>query len=106
MTARTAKAPIETKVVAGGAGTVVGVALGKFVLWLLGILIWHAPNTADHAASAAAAVPDPVSALVLAVIAVAGSVVGGYIAPHTPRPHTPITHRQGLPVADVEPSAR
>jgi hypothetical protein len=86
--------PIESKVVAAATGSGVGAAAGTFVLWVMGITIWHVPNTADRAAEAVGAIPSPVSTLVLVVIAAIGSAVGGWLAPHThlrPPPSEPIT---------------
>lgn len=77
---------IETKVIAAAAGSGAGAAVGSFLLWLLGVVVWHMPDTAAHATDAVAAVPGPVSAVVLAGLAIAGSAVGGYAAPHTSRP--------------------
>ena len=88
---------IETKVIAAAAGSGAGAAVGSFLLWLLGVVVWHMPDTAAHATDAVAAVPGPVSAVVLAGLAIAGSAVGGYAAPHTPRPD--------LSAAPVEPVA-
>lgn len=76
---------IEAKVIAGAAGSGLGAALGTFVLWLLGVLVWHAPSAATAAEAAIAAVPSPVSALVLTVLAIVGTAVAGFLAPHTSR---------------------
>lgn len=76
---------IETKVIAAAAGSGGGAAVGSFVLWLLGVAAWGAPSAADHAGQAMAAVPSPVSALVLVILAAAGGLTSGYAAPHTSR---------------------
>jgi len=86
--------PIEAKVIAAIAGGGLGGAVAQFLLWLLGVLVWHASNTADAATVATAAVPGPVSMLLVALIAAGGAGLAGYAAPHTSRP---------LPV-DVPPS--
>jgi hypothetical protein len=78
--------PIETKVIAAPLGTTIGLTVGAFIVWLLGVLIWHAPDTADHASFATASVPGPVQALVVFVLGLAGTAIAGYLAPHTPRP--------------------
>lgn len=95
------RAPIETKVVAATAGSVAGTAVGGFILWLLGVTVWHVSSAAEHAPQAVAAVPGPVSALLLFVIGAVGTAVGGYVAPHTPRVPAPvvtISSTLGLPV--------
>lgn len=78
--------PTETKVVAGAAGSGAGAALGTFTLWLLGVTVWHVPNTADKAGDAIGAVPTPVAALLLLVVSAFGSYLAGYLAPHSFRP--------------------
>jgi hypothetical protein len=77
---------IESKVIAATAGSGAGAAVSAFVLWLLGITVWHVPNTADSAGSAISAVPTPVAGLIAIVLAVAGAFLAGYAAPHTDRP--------------------
>lgn len=77
---------IETKVLTAASGAGLGSAVGSFLLWLLGVLVWHQSASAESAAAAIGAVPSPVSLLVLAVLAVLGSFISGYLAPHTKRP--------------------
>lgn len=74
---------IETKVYGAVVGTALGGALATFLVWLLGVLVWHAPNTAAAADDALRAVPYPVSGLLLALLGLAGTAVGGYSAPRT-----------------------
>jgi hypothetical protein len=76
---------IETKVIAAAAGGGLGASVGAFVLWLLGVTAWHASNAAGSAGDAVAAVPTPVSGLVLAVLGLVGAALAGYLAPHTVR---------------------
>lgn len=90
---------IEAKVVAAaagaGAGGAGGGAIGTFLLWLLGVTYWGQPNDATHAAQAIGAVPEPVGALLVIVVAcslaVVGALLGGYTAPHTPALGVPPT---------------
>jgi len=88
--------PIEAKVIAAIAGGGLGGAIGQFLLWLLGVLVWHASSAADAATAATAAVPGPVSMLLVALIAAGGAGLAGYAAPHTHRPATPVTDQQSL----------
>jgi hypothetical protein len=90
---------IETKVIAAGAGAGLGSAVGTFLLWLLAVTVWNAPNSATNAASAVAAVPAPVADLVLVVLAVLGAVVSGYIAPHSIRATDPAATAEPEPAA-------
>jgi hypothetical protein len=71
--------PVRAKVLAATAGAGIGTALGTFLLWLAGVFIWHAPSTADAADAALAAVPAPVSALVLTVLSAGVSFLGGWL---------------------------
>jgi hypothetical protein len=80
------KAPVETKVVAATAGGASGGVVGLFVLWLLGVFIWHAPADALHSTQAVAAVPEPVGGFALFLLAGVCALWAGYRAPHTPRP--------------------
>ena len=100
--------PIEAKVIAAIAGGGLGGAVAQFLLWLLGVLVWHASNTADAATVATAAVPEPVSMLLVALIAAGGAGLAGYMAPHTSRPATPVTDQPlvaPVPAAPVLPAS-
>ena len=77
---------IETKVIAAASGSGLGAAVGTFLLWLLGVTIWGVPFDATSAPRAVAAVPEPVGALLVIVVAVVGAGLAGYAAPHSPRP--------------------
>lgn len=79
-------APVESKVKAGALGAAAGTALGGAALWLLGVTVWDAPNTAESANDAMAAVPGPVAAVVLLGVSYATSFAAGYRAKHTRRP--------------------
>lgn len=78
--------PFETKVTAAIAGAISGGVLSKFVLWTVAVLFFGASTSANAASAAVAAVPEPISTLILVVIAATGAGVGGYKAPHTDRP--------------------
>lgn len=82
---RTLTNALETKVVAGAAGAGLGGVLTSFVVWLLGVLIWHASSSALDAGAAITSVPTPVSLLVGALLTAVLSFVAGYRAPHTSR---------------------
>ncbi len=76
---------VEAKVYAATLGGGAGTILSQFLLWVLGVLFWHASGAAEHAVAAAAAVPQPVAGLIDLILAVGGAFLGGYLAPHTPR---------------------
>lgn len=77
---------IEQKVLAAVIGSGIGAALSQFLIWLLGVLVWHAPGGAEGATAAMAAVPGPVTGLVTAVFVVVGTFILAYRAEHTARP--------------------
>jgi hypothetical protein len=77
---------IESKVYAATLGSGAGTILSGFLLWVLGVTAWHSDNAAGNAVAAASAVPAPVAALVTLLLAIGGTFLGGYVAPHTPRP--------------------
>ena len=77
---------IESKVAVAAAGGGVGGVLASFLLWLSGVVFWHVPASADAADKAIAAVPAPVSGVILTVLPAALSLLAGYLAPHTKRP--------------------
>lgn len=79
-------AKVETKVIAATAGGGAGAVVGTFLLWIMGAGLWHAGWSAEQAVAATSAVPGPVAALVPLLVTVAGAFLGGYLAPHTPRP--------------------
>ena len=98
----TPKAPVETKVVAGTAGAGAGAVVSQFVLWLLGCWAWGASWAAEKAVDAVAAVPGPVSALIVLVITVIGAYIAGWLAPHTHRPNpSPIVAKVNPVLDDV-----
>lgn len=72
---------LETKVWAGAAGFLGGGQVGVFLVWLLGVLVWHAPNTADQADTAIRAVPWPAAELVPLFLAALTGVTAAYKAP-------------------------
>lgn len=68
-----------SKVKAGGAGAGLGSLVGTFLVWLLGATAWGAGADASQVEAALAAVPAPVSGLLIALVALAGSVLAGYV---------------------------
>lgn len=82
-------APVETKVVAAAGGAGGGAVFAQFVAWLLGVTVWHVGFDADKAGDAVAAVPAPVYAMIALVVTILGGAIGGWLAPHTPRPAAP-----------------
>jgi hypothetical protein len=79
-------APTESKVYGATIGGGAGATLTAFVLWLLGVLIWHVSSTAPAAGDAIAAVPLPVAGVLTGLITLGGVYGGGWLAKHTPRP--------------------
>jgi len=77
---------IESKVIAATGGSGAGAVLASFVLWLLGVTVWHVGFAADKAEQAVAAVPSPVAGLILLIVSALGALGAGYAAPHTSQP--------------------
>ena len=77
--------PVEGKVWASVVGGGAGGTVATFLTWLLGVAVWHAPSTSDAATSALAAVPGPVTGLLVLVVGLGGVFAGGYLTKHTPR---------------------
>jgi hypothetical protein len=70
--------PTSPKVIASAAGAGAGATVSSLLLWLLGITVWHQPATAGAVDQAMAAVPSPVSAIVVLAVTVASSAVFGW----------------------------
>lgn len=77
---------VERKVVAGTAGAAGGGVLGTFVVWLLGVVAFGGSADAAAVEETLAAVPYPVSGVVVPVVAAAAAYLSGWWARHTPRP--------------------
>lgn len=80
-----ARAPVEKKVLASAAGAAGSAAVATFLIWLLGAGVWSAGWSADQVDNAIAAVPTPVTGLILLGLGSLGTFLAGYAAPHTPR---------------------
>ena len=91
--------PIEAKVWAAAFGGTAGGVGGSFLMWILGAGLWHGGWAAAQAQTAQAAVPSPVASLIPIVLTFLGAFIGGYRAPHTPRPDL-----TAAPVATPDPA--
>lgn len=76
---------VETKTIAAPAGAGGGAVVSGFVLYLLGVIAYNASATANSGADAVGAVPAPVTAFTVFVLATIGAWVASYLAPHTSR---------------------
>lgn len=70
--------PIRPKVLAATLGAGAGATISAFVLWLLGVLVWRAHGGAPSATVAVAAVPGPVSGVVLLAVTLGLTFAAGY----------------------------
>jgi hypothetical protein len=93
--------PVETKVYAALVGGVGGGAIGSFLLWLLGITVWHVSNAATAAGAAAAAVPPPVAYLLQWGLPGALAWGAAWLAPHTARPDLAVPTVPTVPTVTV-----
>lgn len=69
-----AQNPVSPKVIAATAGAGVGATLSTLVIWVVGVVFWKQPATAAAVSDAIAAVPSPLSGLIL--LAVTGTSAG------------------------------
>lgn len=79
------KHPVETKVVAATGAAAGGSTFAAFLVWLLGVTVWGAPNDAGHADTAVLAVPTPVAVLVVLAATSGITALAGYLTKHTHR---------------------
>jgi hypothetical protein len=76
----------------------------SFILWLLGVILWHVSSAAGSAAAAIAAVPAPVSDVLILGIPALCAAMGGYLAPHTSRPDlVPVSYANMLVMPPTQP---
>lgn len=80
------QAPVEAKVKASTAGSAGGLVASTFLIWLAGVLIWHASADAGDVAAALATVPFPVTALIGLLVTSGATFASGYRTHHTARP--------------------
>lgn len=79
------KYPIESKVWTQFAGTASGGTLSALILWIIGVTVYHVPNTAEQATNAIAAVPLPISGPIGVALTLGLGLLGGYMAKHNAR---------------------
>lgn len=97
---------IASKVVAAGIGSGLGAAVAAFLTWLLGATAWGSDASAEGVQDAVAAVPAPVSALLLVVITMASTVAAGYARRETVLPTLPGYAPADLELAPLEDNDR
>ena len=73
-----AENPVSPKAIASTTGAGLGAAVGTLVTWILGVTAWNEPSAASNASDAIAAVPSPVSAVIVLVIPAALAAVLGW----------------------------
>lgn len=76
---------VEGKVWGATVGSGAGATISAFVLWLLGVFVFHAQASAGNSVEAVASVPGPVAGIVALAITAGGTFLGGYITKHTTR---------------------
>lgn len=81
--------PTEPKVAAATGSAGLASLLATYIIWQLGVLVFGASSDASKALDAMAAVPYPVSGLLLALLPALGAYVAGWLAPHAARPPEP-----------------
>lgn len=73
-----AQNPVSPKVIASAAGAGAGATVSSLVVWVLGVTFWGAPTSAQAADQAIAAVPGPVSGIVVLAVTVVSSALFGW----------------------------
>jgi hypothetical protein len=73
-----AENPISPKAIASTTGAGLGAAIATLITWILGVLVWNESSGASNVSDALAAVPSPVSAVVLLVIPAALAAISGW----------------------------
>ncbi len=81
--------PISPKAIAATTGAGLGAAFGTLITWLLGVTVWGASAEADRVADAMAAVPSPITALIVLLIPAGLAAVLGW---HAVDPNRVTTH--------------
>lgn len=74
------KRPVQRKVYAAAAGAGFGPVVSAFLLWLVGCLFFDGSWDAGSAVDAAAAVPVPLSGVILLAVGYLSALVPGYQA--------------------------
>lgn len=74
----TTENPVSPKAIASTAAAGVGTAVSTLTIWVLGVTAWGASSSAAEAQQAIAAVPGPVSAVIVLVIPAALAALAGY----------------------------
>jgi hypothetical protein len=101
-----AQYPTEPKVVAATSSAGLAAIVAGYVNWQIGVSVFHASASGAKVSEAVAAVPQPLSALLLAAIPAAAALIGGYLAPHAARPPEPVKAADNAVVAEpVDPDA-
>jgi hypothetical protein len=70
--------PISPKAVASTGGAGLGAVIATFITWILGVTVWNASSTAADANDAIAAVPTPVSAVIILIVPAALAAILGW----------------------------
>jgi hypothetical protein len=70
--------PVSPKTIAATTGAGLGAALSTLVTWVLGVTFWDASTDAAKATDAVAAVPAPVSAVIVLLIPAALAAFSGW----------------------------
>lgn len=94
--------PISPKAVAATGGAGLGAAVATLVTWMLGVTVWNAPSAAGSANDAIAAVPTPISAVIVLIVPAALAAIFGwsFADPHR------VTSAQLRTLRDAEDTAR
>ena len=77
--------PVSPKVVAASVGAGTGSVISTLVLWIIGVVFYDVPASAERVSEAMAAVPSPVTGVIALALTIAGAGGAGYRVPDPER---------------------
>ncbi|MFT4226701.1 hypothetical protein [Micropruina sp.] len=73
-----AENPVSPKVLASAAGAGAGASVSTLLIWVLGVTVWGQAPSASDVDQALAAVPAPVSSVIVLLVTVLASAASGW----------------------------
>lgn len=72
--------PMSPKVIAASVGAGTGTVVSTLLLWVIGVMFYDVPASAERVSEAVAAVPSPIAGALALALTVAGAGGAGYRA--------------------------
>lgn len=70
--------PISPKVIAASVGAGTGSVIATLVLWIIGVVFYDVPATAERVSDAMSVVPSPIAGIIALLLTIAGAGGAGY----------------------------